>query len=71
MEMRFFHVADQVKLGNFNVAWQGQENLAHYFTRHFDAKHHQAVYMPMVLTHGLFAYATTSSISSRHAERVC
>jgi hypothetical protein len=44
MEMRFFHVADQVKLGNFNVTWHpGQENLADYFTKHFDAKHHQAV----------------------------
>ena len=44
MEMQFFHVADQVKLGNFNVTWHpGQENLANYFTKHFDAKHHQAV----------------------------
>ena len=44
MEMRFFWVADQVEIGNFNVTWHpGQENLADYFTKHFDAKHHQAV----------------------------
>lgn len=44
MEMRFFRVTNQVALGNFNVTWHpGQENLADYFTKHFDAKHHQAV----------------------------
>ena len=44
MEMRFFRVTDQVALGNFNVTWHpGQENLADYFTKHFDAKHHQTV----------------------------
>ena len=44
MEMHFFHVADQVKLGNFNITWHpGQENLVDYFTKHFDDKHHQAV----------------------------
>ena len=44
MEMRFFHITDQVKLVNFNVTWHpGQENLTDYFKKHFDAKHHQVV----------------------------
>lgn len=44
MEMRFFWVADQVDIGNFNVTWHpGQENLADYFTKHFDTKHHLTV----------------------------
>ncbi len=44
MEKNFFWVINQVDLGNFNVAWHpGQENLADYFTKHFDAKHHQTV----------------------------
>ena len=42
MEMRFFWITDQVLIGNFNVTWHpGQENLADYFTKHFDARHHQ------------------------------
>ena len=44
MEMRFFFITDQVNQGLFNVQWHpGQENLADYFTKHFDAKHHQEV----------------------------
>ena len=44
MEMRFFWVADQVKMGNFDVQWHpGQENLAGYFTKHFNGIHHQEV----------------------------
>ena len=44
MEMRFFWVTDQVQRSFFNVRWHpGQENLANYFTKHFDAKHHQEV----------------------------
>ena len=44
MEMRFFLVTDQVALGHFKVQWHpGQENLADYFTKHFDAIHHIAV----------------------------
>jgi hypothetical protein len=44
MEMRFFWICDQVKRRLFKVYWHpGQENLADYFTKHFDAKHHQAV----------------------------
>ena len=44
MEKNFFWVADQVARNNFNVTWQpGKENLADYFTKHFDAKHHQTV----------------------------
>ena len=44
MEMRFFWVADQVKNNTFDVQWHpGKENLADYFTKHFDSKHHQDV----------------------------
>jgi hypothetical protein len=44
MEMRFFWIGDQVKRQFFKVYWHpGQENFAGYFTKHFDAKHHQAV----------------------------
>jgi hypothetical protein len=44
MEMRFFWVTDQVKQHHFDVKWHpGQENLADYFTKHFDAKHHDTV----------------------------
>ena len=44
MEMRFFWITDQVKRGFFDVQWHpGQENLADYFTKHFDGKHHQEV----------------------------
>jgi hypothetical protein len=44
MEMRFFWVTDQVQRSFFNVRWHpGQENLADYFTKHFDAKHHREV----------------------------
>eukprot|EP00804_Cyclotella_cryptica_P025479 CCRYP_011977-RD/>CCRYP_011977-RD protein AED:0.47 eAED:0.47 QI:0/-1/0/1/-1/0/1/0/66 len=44
MEMRFFWVADQVNRRHLQVRWQpGQENLADYFTKHFEARHHIAV----------------------------
>ena len=44
MEMRFFYITDQVKREFFDVQWHpGQENLADYFTKHFDSKHHQEV----------------------------
>ena len=44
MEKDFFWTVDQVARGNFNVTRQpGKENLADYFTKHFDAKHHQTV----------------------------
>ena len=44
MEMRFFWVTDQVKNGSFNVLWHpGKENLADYFTKHFEAAHHISV----------------------------
>jgi hypothetical protein len=44
MEMRFFFITDQVNRGLFDVQWHpGQENLADYYTKHFDAKHHQEV----------------------------
>ena len=44
MEMRFFWTTDQVKQGYFDVQWHpGQENLADYFTKHFDGRHYQEV----------------------------
>eukprot|EP00804_Cyclotella_cryptica_P004967 CCRYP_014094-RA/>CCRYP_014094-RA protein AED:0.12 eAED:0.01 QI:0/0/0/1/1/1/2/0/1245 len=44
MEMKFFWVTDQVKQKFFNVRWQpGQENLADYFTKHFEPRHHLTV----------------------------
>ena len=44
MEMRYFWITDQVDRKFFVVLWHpGQENLADYFTKHFDAKHHQEV----------------------------
>eukprot|EP00804_Cyclotella_cryptica_P016363 CCRYP_009915-RA/>CCRYP_009915-RA protein AED:0.19 eAED:0.12 QI:0/0/0/1/0/0/2/0/920 len=44
MEMRFFWVTDQVNRRHFQVRWHpGQENLADYFTKHFDARHHISV----------------------------
>eukprot|EP00804_Cyclotella_cryptica_P011876 CCRYP_004378-RA/>CCRYP_004378-RA protein AED:0.44 eAED:0.39 QI:0/0/0/1/1/1/2/0/442 len=44
MEMRFFWVADQVNRRHFQVRWHpGQENLADYFTKHFEARHHISV----------------------------
>ena len=44
MEMRFFWITDQVRQGYFDVQWhRGQENLADYFTKHFDRRHHQEV----------------------------
>ena len=42
--MQFFWVTDQVLIKEFNVQWHpGKENLADYFTKHFDAAHHQHV----------------------------
>jgi len=44
MEMRFFWMTDQVKNGSYDVQWHpGQENLADYFTKHFESRHHQEV----------------------------
>lgn len=44
MEMRFFWVADQVALNNYDVQWHpGQENLADYFSKHHEPSHHQHV----------------------------
>ena len=42
MEMRFFWVTDQVKNGTVDVQWHpGLENLADYYTKHFEAGHHR------------------------------
>ena len=44
MEMHFFYITDQVNRGYFDVQWHpGQENLANYYIKHFDRKHHQEV----------------------------
>ena len=44
MEMQPFWTTDQVKLGHFVVKWTpGKENLADYFTKHHDSKHHREV----------------------------
>ena len=44
MEMRFSCITDQVILGEFYVKWQpGHENLADYYTKYFDGKHHMEV----------------------------
>ena len=44
MEMRCFWVTDQVKNAAFDMQWHpGQENLADYFTKHFDTKNHRKV----------------------------
>ena len=40
MEMRYFWIVDQVKIGHFYVLWYpGLENLADYFSKHFPTKH--------------------------------
>ena len=40
--MQFFWVTDQVLDKEFDVQWHpGKENLADYFTKHFDTAHHQ------------------------------
>ena len=42
--MRYFGVKDLVKQTHFGVRWHpGQENLADYSTKRFDAKHHREV----------------------------
>lgn len=50
MEMQFFWVTGQTKLHNFDVQWHpGKENLADYFTKHFEGRHHRDVrpwYLP-------------------------
>ena len=40
-DMRYFWVTDQVQQQFFDVQWHpGQENLADYFTKHFEGRHH-------------------------------
>ena len=44
MEKNFFWITNQVEIQNFNITWHpGQENLARYFTKIFEARHHQLV----------------------------
>ena len=41
IEMRLFWITVPIILGKFDVQWHpSQENLADYFTKQFDAKHH-------------------------------
>ena len=45
MEMVFLWITAQVILGEFYLQWHpDQENLANYYTKHFDAKHHVEVH---------------------------
>ena len=42
MEMKFLFIADQVSCRFFNVKWHpGQGNMADYYTKAFNGKHHQ------------------------------
>jgi hypothetical protein len=44
MEMRYFWACDQVDAGHFLVVWHpGLENLADYFSKHHEARHHKHV----------------------------
>ena len=44
METRSFWITDQVIVGEFDVQWHpGQENLANYYTKYVDSKHHVEV----------------------------
>ena len=68
--MRFFGVTDKVKQTLFDVRWYpGQENLADYFTKHFDAKHHREV-RPWYLHEANSPRVFAESISINYSERV-
>jgi hypothetical protein len=44
IDMRFYWVCDRQQQGHFNIFWApGLDNLADYFTKHFPARHHQAM----------------------------
>jgi hypothetical protein len=44
IDMRFYWVRDWQQQGHFNIFWAlGSDNLADYFTKHFPARHHQAM----------------------------
>ena len=44
MEMRFFWITDQVDQKNFTIRWHpGQEMLADYYTKNYNAAHHHRV----------------------------
>ena len=44
MEMKNFWLTDQDRQGYFDVQWHpAQDNLADYFTKHFDDRNHQEV----------------------------
>ena len=44
MGMRYFYICDLVKHEIVNVKWHpGQENLADYASKHYDAKHHKTI----------------------------
>jgi hypothetical protein len=44
IDMRFYWVRNWQQQGHFNIVWApGSDNLANYFTKHFPARHHQAM----------------------------
>jgi hypothetical protein len=44
IDMRFYWVRDRQQQGHFNIFWApGSDNLADYFTKHFPARHIQAM----------------------------
>jgi hypothetical protein len=44
MDMRFYWVRDQTRLGHFIVHWKkGDDNRADYFTKHFPPSHHREI----------------------------
>ena len=58
MEMRFFWVTGQVASGEFDVQWHpGKENLADYFTKHFETSHHPSRYAGDLWGHPLWSSA--------------
>jgi hypothetical protein len=45
IDMQFYWVHNQQQQGHFNIFWApGSDNLANYFTKHFLARHHQAMH---------------------------
>ena len=44
MDMRFYWLRDRIRQNQFHVFWRrGEENLAHYVTKHHPTKHHVAI----------------------------
>ena len=44
MDMRFYWIQDRVQQGQFNIYWaKGADNLADYFTKHFNRRQHRHI----------------------------